>query len=370
MDKNFIHVANPKLRFTKIKESLLRTTESVVENGTYILGNEVASFEKEFAVYNGVKYCAGVANGTDAIAIGLKALGVEPGDEVITVSHSAVATVAAIEMAGAVPVFADIERATRCIDSTKIEKLISPKTKAIIPVHIYGQPANIFEIISIANKYGIKVLEDCAQAHGAKVGNKTVGSFGDAAAFSFYPTKNLGAIGDGGAVITNSIEVYENVLALRQYGWRVRYISDISGINSRLDELQAAFLRIKLSELDADNARRNEIALIYNKEFKNLGLGIPISIPNTYHVFHLYVIESETRDEIAAYLNSKGIGTALHYPAPIHLQPAYFKRIRGAENLIVTEQFYKKLLSIPMFAELTDSEVNRVVEAVKSFFLK
>ena len=216
------------------KKEFLKAAESVIEKGMYILGDEVSSFEKEFAEYIGVNYCVGVANGTDAIAIALRGLGVKPGDEVITVSHSAVATVAAIEMIGAVPVFADIEPDTRCIDPKRITNLLSSKTKAIIPVHIYGQPAKIKEIIALAQSHGIKVLEDCAQAHGAKVDNKKVGSFGDAAAFSFYPTKNLGAIGDGGAVVTNSAEVYQNVLALRQYGWHQRYISDFPGVNSRL----------------------------------------------------------------------------------------------------------------------------------------
>ena len=272
MSKVFIPVSNPKARFINRKNEFLKATESVIEKGMYILGDEVSLFEKEFAEYIGVKYCVGVANGTDAIAIALKALGVKAGDEVITVSHSAVATVAAIEMAGAVPVLADIEPDTRCMDPEKIIKLISPKTKVIIPVHIYGQPARIKEIIAIAHSNGLKVLEDCAQAHGAKVDNKKVGSFGDAAAFSFYPTKNLGAIGDGGAVVTNSFEVFENVLALRQYGWHQRYISDFPGVNSRLDELQAAFLRIKLKELDRDNSRRNEIAEKYSSSIKNLNL--------------------------------------------------------------------------------------------------
>ena len=252
MNKILIPVSNPRSRFIQKINEFLKATESVIERGMYVLGDEVLSFEKEFAEYIGVNYCVGVGNGTDALAIALRGLGVKPGDEVITVSHSAVATVAAVEMTGAIPVFADIEPDTRCIDPNKIGKLISPKTKVIIPVHIYGQPAKIKEIKTIAHARNIKVLEDCAQAHGAKVDGKLVGSFGDAAAFSFYPTKNLGAIGDGGAIVTNSTEVFEAVLALRQYGWHQRYISDISGVNSRLDELQAAFLRIKLKELEKE----------------------------------------------------------------------------------------------------------------------
>ncbi|OGU55114.1 MAG: erythromycin biosynthesis sensory transduction protein eryC1 [Ignavibacteria bacterium RIFOXYB2_FULL_35_12] len=371
MIQTLIPVSNPKPRFMQKKQEFLNALDSVIERGMYILGDEVSSFEREFAEYLGVKHCVGVANGTDAIAVALKGLGVKPGDEVITVSHSAVATVAAIEMTGAIPVFADIEPDTRCIDPNKIEKLISPKTKVIIPVHIYGQPAKIKEIISVAHSRNIKVLEDCAQAHGAKVGDKKVGSFGDAAAFSFYPTKNLGAIGDGGAIVTNSSEVFENVLALRQYGWRHRYISDFPGVNSRLDEIQAAFLRIKLRELDKDNARRNEIAKKYSSAIKNLirqqWLKAPVSIPDTIHVYHLYVIESKNRDELAKFLNSKGIGTALHYPLPIHLQPAYKGRFRGGDALHQTELLYKNILSIPMYPELSELDVERVTKTFKEW---
>jgi dTDP-4-amino-4,6-dideoxygalactose transaminase len=367
MNQTIIPVANPRERFIHRKDEFLKAVQTVIEKGIYILGDEVASFEKEFAEYIGVNYCVGVANGTDAIAIALKGLGVKPGDEVITVSHSAVATVAAIEMIGAIPVFADIELDSRCIDPLKIAELITTRTKAIIPVHIYGQPARIKEIVQIARQHDIKVLEDCAQAHGAKVEGQKVGSFGDAASFSFYPTKNLGAIGDGGAVVTNSAEYYQNVLALRQYGWHQRYISDFPGVNSRLHELQAAFLRICLKELDNDNAKRNKIADQYTSAFENLNIKTPKYIPNNYGVFHLYVIESDTRDELAKYLYSKGVGTALHYPQPIHLQPAYKGRIRGCESLINTEFLYKRILSIPMYPELSDAQVSAVIDAVKGW---
>ncbi len=364
MSEQFIPVANPRLGFKEEKGKFIKAAESVLENGMYILGNEVSSFEKEFAEYIGVNYCVGVANGTDAIAIALKGLGIKPGNEVITVSHSAVATVAAIEMVGAIPVFADIEQDTRCIDPEKIQKLFSSKTKAIIPVHIYGQPAKIKEIISLAHERNIKVLEDCAQAHGAKVNGKKTGSFGDAAAFSFYPTKNLGALGDGGAIVTNSSEIFEKLFAIRQYGWKERYISDVPGVNSRLDELQAAFLRIKLQKLDKDNARRNEIAKRYSMTIQNSNLKPPTIISNTYHAYHLYVIESEKREELSRFLRFREIGTALHYPLPIHLQPAYKGRIRGENELQNTEQLYKNILTIPMFPELLDNEVQRVVEAL------
>lgn len=368
MQREFIPVANPKLRFLKKKNEILKLTSKVISDGFYILGNEVASFENEFAQYIGVKYCVGVANGTDAIAIGLRAIGIKPGDEVITVSHTAVATIAAIEMIGAVPVFADIEIESRCIETKNLSKLITSKTKAIIPVHIYGQPANIKAVMDIARSKGIKVLEDCAQAHGAKVGSIKVGSFGDVSAFSFYPTKNLGAIGDGGAVVTDSHEVYENLLALRQYGWHKRYISDIQGVNSRLDELHAAFLRMKLRELDDDNNRRHEIANKFSEAFRNLKIGVPHPIADTFHVYHLYVIETDDRDNLAKFLANKGIGTALHYPMPVHLQPAYLNRIRGSENLTNTEDLYKKILSLPMYPELSDHDVDYIISSVQEYF--
>lgn len=368
-NSSFIPVSNPKARFIDRKNEFMKAFELVIEKGFYILGEEVSSFEKEFAAYIGTKYCVGVGNGTDAISIALRGLGVKPGEEVITVSHSAVATVAAIEMIGAVPVFADIEPDTRCIDPNKIEVLISSKTKVIIPVHIYGQPARIKEIILIAHRHGIKVLEDCAQAHGAKVDGENVGSFGDAAAFSFYPTKNLGAVGDGGAIVTNSAEVYDKVLAVRQYGWHKRYISDFPGINSRLDELQAAFLRIKLKELEKDNTRRNEIANRYSSAFKELNIKIPQIIPGTHNVYHLYVVELENREKLANYLAENNIGTALHYPLAIHQQPAYLGRIRGESNLNITENLYEKILTLPMFPELNDQEVKYVISTIVKFFL-
>lgn len=364
MKQSLIPVSNPKARFIKKKKKFLSVTEAIIKNGIYILGSEVSAFEAEFAKYIGVNYCVSVANGTDAIAIGLRGLGVQPGDEVITVSHSAVATVAAIEMIGAVPVFVDIEKDSRCMDPLKIEDLLSSKTKAIVPVHIYGHPARINEIVSLAHSHNIKVLEDCAQAHGAMINGKKVGSFGDAAAFSFYPTKNLGAVGDGGAIVTNSEKVFNSVHALRQYGWYKRYISDIPGVNSRLDELQAAFLRIQLKMLDNDNKRRIKIAQKYNAALSKTKLKAPQKIDNCYHVYHLYVIESENRDELAKFLNGNGIGTALHYPLPIHLQPAYLGRIRGSEKLIQTEQLYKKILSIPMFPELKDTQVKKITSTL------
>ena len=365
MENSFIYVAYPKAKIDKYKVEINKAIESVLSNGIYILGEEVKNFEKEFAEFIEVKHCTGVANGTDAISLALKSIGVKPGDEVITVSHSAVATVAAIEIIGAVPVFVDIDIKSRCMNPQLIPHMISKKTKAILPVHIYGQPAPMNEILQVAEKYNLKIVEDCAQAHGAEINGKKVGSFGDAAAFSFYPTKNLGAIGDGGAVVTNDDEITENLMAARQYGWRERYISSFTGINSRLDELQAAILRIFLKQLEKDNSRRVEIAKKYNSVIDGEVIKAPPQINGSKSVYHLFVIETKDREDLSKFLNSKGVGTALHYPLPIHLQPAYKGRIKGEERLYQTEELYKNVLSIPMYPELTNREINKISELLK-----
>lgn len=363
---SFIPVANPRLKALKYKREILRAFESVIESGNYILSKEVNMFEKEFADFVGVKYSIGLANGTDAIALALKSVGVRPGDEVITVSHSAVATVAAIEAISAVPVLVDIDPTTRCMNPELLPELISSKTKVILPVHIYGQPASMKDIINIANKYGIKVVEDCAQAHGAEIEGKKVGSFGNAAAFSFYPTKNLGGIGDGGAAVTNSSETAQFLNEVRQYGWHERYISSFAGNNSRLDELQASILRIFLKNLNEDNQRRIEIARLYDSVIDGEIIKAPPNLSGTKSVYHLYVVETEYRDELSKHLNNSGIGTGLHYPLPIHLQPAY-RRIKGANRLQKTEKLYKRILSLPMYPELTNSEVEKVQSSLKEW---
>ena len=361
-----IPAANPKLEFEELRAEIENSVTRVFESGFYILGPECEEFEREFAAYLGLDHCIGVANGTDAIAIALRAVGVEPGDEVITVSHSAVATVAAVEQIGAIPVFADIDPLTRCMDPSAVEDLISEKTKAVLPVHIYGQPAAIQEIVEVAHAHSIKVVEDCAQAHGALVGTRRVGTFGDAAAFSFYPTKNLGAIGDGGAVATSSSETAEKARLLKQYGWKKRYVSEIAGVNSRLDELQAAILRVKLRHLDRRTARRIETARRYTAALPE-GIKGPSEIPGTGPVFHLYVVQSPKRDNLMAYMKGRGIMTALHYPLAIHQQAAYRGRIRGYENLPCTENLYREIVSLPMFPDLTDAEVIRVVQALMEY---
>lgn len=358
MDRKYIPVANPGLHYLSYKQEIDTAIEGVLFGGRYILGNAVESFENGFAEYLGVNHCIGVGNGTDAITLALQGLGIGNGDEVITVSHTAVATVAAIETAGAAAVLADVDPVSRCMDAGKIRGLITPKTKAILPVHLYGQPAAIAEIQSIARENHLYLIEDCAQAHGAEVAGKKVGSFGDAACFSFYPTKNLGALGDGGAVVTQNPELAARVRQLREYGWKQRYISDFAGVNSRLDELQAAVLLVKLRHLDEDNQKRINLAAQYCHQLDGLGLVLPQLTPRTKHVMHLFVIELNERDRIKSALENAGIGTAIHYPQAVHQQPAYFKRLPGCESLPQTEKLVEQILSLPMYPELTEGEVD------------
>jgi dTDP-4-amino-4,6-dideoxygalactose transaminase len=355
-----IPFANLKAQFEAQREEIWGATKRVLASGWYILGDEVKSFEHEFAAYLGASHCVGVANGTDAIALALLAVGVGRDDEVITVSQSAVATVAAIEQIGAIPVFADISPETRCLDPELIAGAVSSKTRAVIPVHLYGHPAPMIRIIQQAKRFGLAVIEDCAQAHGAEIGGRKVGTFGDAAAFSFYPTKNLGALGDGGAVVTNSVAVANRLNGLRQYGWHERYISAYPGINSRLDEMQAAILRLKLPRLDENNERRRDIGTRYTIAAREAKLTPPQEPGWARHVMHLYVVESEARESFREYLHAHGVATAIHYPLPIHQQPAYLGRIRGSERLPETERLAGRIVSLPMYPELTDVEVDYI----------
>jgi len=362
-----IPVADPGAELRQCYDAVTQAIESVLCSGRYILGYEVDAFEREWAEYLGARTCIGVANGTDALALALKAVGVRPGDEVITVSHTAVATVVGIESVGAVPVFVDIDPSTRCLNPALIESMLSPKVRAIVPVHIYGQPADMVEILAVAKRHSLLIVEDCAQAHGAEIAGRKVGTFGQAAAFSFYPTKNLGAVGDAGAVVCNDEVIAEQVRALRQYGWRERYISDMVGTNSRLDELQAALLRVKLRQLDQRNRKRREIAERYLNALVSTGLVGPSTIPGTLHAMHLFVVSSDKRRELSEYLTQAGIATAWHYPQAVHQQPAYAGRIRGADKLPFTERFYERLLTIPCHPDLTDEQVSRVCERLTTW---
>lgn len=367
MSSDAIPVSDLVAHTRKAGPALRVAIDRVLESGQYILGEEVERFEREWASYVGAAFAVGVASGTDALALALKAAGVLPGDEVITVSHSAVATVAAIEQIGAVPVFVDIEPVSRCLDPSQLPGLISPRTRAIVPVHMYGQPAAMEPIMTIARNAGLAVVEDCAQAHGAAFRGARVGTFGDAGAFSFYPTKNLGALGDGGAVVTSSPGIAESVRALRQYGWRTRYVSAVPGMNSRLDELQAAILRARLPHLEADNERRRTIAARYRATLDGTGLVAPAEIPGTLHAMHLFVVECENRESLRSFLRDRDIGTAIHYPLPIHQQPAYRGRVRGGERLPATERLYRRILTLPMGPQLCDEHVARICAALEAW---
>lgn len=359
---------NPQAQYHAHKPEIDAAIHAVLDSGWYVLGREAESFEGEFAAYIGVDHAVGVGSGTEALHLALRACDIGVGDEVITVAHTAVATVAAIELAGAKPVFADIEDAYGTLDPAGLEQLITSRTRAIIPVHLYGQAADLDPIVDIARRRGLVVIEDCAQAHGATYRGRPVGSFGALACFSFYPTKNLGAIGDGGMVATGNSELAKKLRLLREYGWAERYVSQIPGWNSRLDEIQAAVLRVKLRYLDADNAARGRIAGAYDAALAGCGLALPVTRPGSGHVFHLYVVRSGDREGLRRHLQRAGIAPGIHYPIPVHKQPAYISRFPA--DLPVTERAANEVLSLPIYPELGDAEVGTVIDAVLGFFRK
>lgn len=336
----------------------------VLAGGWYILGPEVRAFEERFAAYCGAKHCVGVANGTEAIQLALAALGVGPGDEVITVANASVYETITILALGARPVFVDVDERTHTVDAELIEAAITPRTRAIVPVHLYGRMADMAAIMAVAEHRGVPVVEDCAQAHGARQAGRPAGSIGAAGCFSFYPTKNLGALGDGGAVVTSDDRLAEKLRRLRQYGWeRKYYTADLGGLNSRLDELQAAVLSVKLERLPAWNERRRALAARYDRLLAAADLGLPEAPPDGEHVYHLYVVRSPRRDELQAALRERGVGTDVHYPLPAHRQPVYAS-LAPPGGLPVTEQLAGEILSLPMYPELTDAEVEAVAAAV------
>ena len=354
-------------QYASLQPEIDDATARVLKGGWFILGPEVKAFEREFAEYHGVKHAIGVGSGTEALHLALLALGVGPGDEVITVPNTAVATVAAIELTGARAVLCDVRPDSMLIDVDQLARAITPRTKTIIPVHLFGQSADLGPILDLARAAtpNISVLEDCAQAHGATYRGQRVGAYGDIAAFSFYPTKNLGAYGDGGAIITQNAELAERVNLLRQYGWRERYTSDIKGMNSRLDEMQAAFLRVKLRHLDAWNAARRERAALYTELLRTVTP--PREMAYGQAVYHLYVVQTARRDKLAEHLKTNGIGTAIQYPHTIHRQPAYGNLGYGEGSLPVSERLAREILSLPLYPELPLDDVRAVAQAVNEF---
>jgi dTDP-4-amino-4,6-dideoxygalactose transaminase len=363
--------ANPGAGYRALKSEIDAAVARALASGWYILGAELRAFEAEFAAWLGVPAVIGCGNGTDAIALALRGLGIGSGATVVTVSHTAVATVAAIEMTGATPLLIDIDPVHYTMDPDALRGVLEqpppglPPIRAVVPVHLYGQPADLDRIVPLCRDHTVALIEDCAQAHGARLHGQRVGTFGDAATFSFYPTKNLGALGDGGAVAVSDPDLATRIAALRQYGWHKHYISDEVGVNSRLDEVQAAILRVKLTHLDVQNARRGAIAGAYTAALADGPLHPPRQREGVSHVFHLYVTRSADRDRFQAALRSAGVGTGIHYPVPVHRQPAYAGRIGlGPSGCKETESAAREVLSLPIYPELTDAEVEMVCAAL------
>ncbi len=356
-----------KLQYLSLKEELDASIQRVLDSGWFILGQEVDAFEEEFAAYVGARHAVGVGSGTEALHLGLLACDVGPGDEVITVSHTAVATVAAIDLTGARPIFVDIEPRSYTMDPSRLEEKIGPATKAILPVQIYGQAADMDPILSIARRHGLKVVEDAAQAHGAEYNGRKAGSVGDVGCFSFYPTKNLGAFGDGGLVVTSDEVLAERLKLLRQYGWTERYVSSIKGTNSRLDELQAAILRVKLNKLDEWNAIRREHAALYDELLGGAAVVTPAEMGYGKHCYHIYAVRSQHREELRQFLRERGVGALVHYPVPVHLQEAYRDVGLGEGSLPVTEQVASEVLTLPVAPEVTEEQIRTVCDLVYEF---
>ena len=359
-------------QYRSIKAEILAATERVCQKGRFILGEEVSAFEREFSHYCGVRYGVGVGSGTDALYLALKATGVGQGDEVVTAANSFVATALAISFTGAKPLFVDVDPDTGTMDPNHLELLLkrrrsSGRVKAILPVHLYGHPAEMDSIMEIANRYGLVVIEDACQAHGATYGRKKVGSFGAMGCFSFYPTKNLGGHGDGGMVVTNEKKYDEKLRLLRCYGEERKYQHVLKGHNSRLDEIQAALLRVKFKYLDRWNEDRRRKAKLYTERLSPIGVACPSEKKGVRHVYHLYAIKTEKRDFLQAFLKKRGIETLIHYPIPIPFQKAYQELRYRKRDFPVTHQWSRKVLSLPFFPEIKKREMEDVTEGIRSF---
>lgn len=364
-----IPLVDLKAQYNSIKEEVDEVISRVLNNTSFIMGNELEVFEGEFAEYCNTRYAIGVANGSDALILALLACGIGEGDEVITIPNTFIATSEAISHVGARIIFVDVVPDTFNIDVSKIEDKITKNTKAIMPVHLYGQPADMDPLIILAKKYGLKIIEDAAQAHGAEYKGRKAGSIGDVACFSLYPSKNLGAYGDGGIITTSNEEIANKIKFLRNHGrTSEKYLHDMEGYSSRLDNLQAAILSVKLKYLDVWNNKRRENALIYNRLLENLdGILTPYEAEYCSHVYHLYVIQTKYRDDLREYLKSRGIATGIHYPIPLHLQPAYNHLEYKEEDFPVTERVSQEILSLPMYPELGENHIVKIVETIKYF---
>jgi dTDP-4-amino-4,6-dideoxygalactose transaminase len=364
--------ADPGAGYRAQKAEIDAAVARALSSGWYILGKEGEAFEKEYAAWQGATRAVGCANGTDALTLALRGLGIGPGATVVTVSHTAVATVAAIEMVGATPLLLDIDPETYTMDPDELVAVLDdpppglPPIRAVIPVHLYGQACDLKPMLDACARHGVAVIEDCSQAHGATLDGTKVGNMGQVACYSLYPTKNLGALGDGGVLTTDDAALADSIGAIRQYGWKERYISAGVGVNSRLDELQAAILRVKLTVLDANNARRQAIAEAYDAALAGGPLVAPMRRAGAGHVFHQYVLRVPERASVMARLRAEGIATAIHYPQPVHLQPAYVGRTpMGPAGCAETARAAGEVMSLPMFPELTDAQVEQVCGALR-----
>ena len=360
-----IPILDSKRQYAKIGSEIEKAVTEVLASGSYILGKHNKAFQTEFSDFIGTKFSVGLNSGTDALHLALRALDIGRGDEVITTAFTFVATASAIGLAGATPVFVDINPDTFNIDANKIEAAITPKTKAIIPVHLYGQPAEMDKIMDIAKRHNLKVVEDCCQAIGAEYKGQKVGSFGDFGCFSFYPTKNLGGMGDGGMITCSDENLYNRVIALRNHGGAIRYYHDELGVNSRLDEIQAAILRVKMPYVNEWNKKRRENAYRYNEMFaKYPEILTPKEVENSYCVYHQYTIRIENRDKVHQLLQENGIGAMIYYPVPLHLQKLHKELGYKEGDLPLTEKDTKLVMSLPMFPEITPEEQQTVVDTV------
>jgi dTDP-4-amino-4,6-dideoxygalactose transaminase len=364
-----IPLVNLRKQYAPLKEEIISGIEHVFEGMQLFLGENVQAVEKDFSQFCGANFGVGVSDGTSALHVILRAMDIGPGDEVITVSHTFIATAEAILLVGAKPVFVDINPSTYLMDVSLVEAKITPRTKAILPVHLYGQITDMDPLMELASKYHLRVIEDACQAHGAEYKGRKAGTLGDAAGFSFYYSKNLGAYGEGGFITTNDPELYRRIRMIRDHGSERRYYHDLVGMNARLDEIQAVVLRAKLPHLAEWNQKRREHAALYNQLLKGSPAFTPVEIDGNSHIYHLYVVQVPKRDELQAWLKERGIFTGIHYPVPNHLQPAMKSLGYKEGDFPVTENIISKILSLPMFAELIDEEIYAVADAIKSFYI-
>lgn len=358
-----------KTQLAPLRDDLRAAFERVLDSGWFLMGPEAEAFEREFAAHAGAGFCVSLNSGTDALILALKALGCE-GGEVVLPAHTALPCYHAVLAAGCTPAFAEVDEATYCLSPESAARMIGPRTRAVLAVHLYGHPCDLPALSALCRERGVALVEDCAQAHGATLGGVRVGSTGDLSAFSFYPTKNLAALGDAGAVCGPAGPLEERLRLLRQYGEASRYQSVVPGLNSRMDEIQAAFLRLRLERLERTNAQRRELATIYDRGLAGLPVAVPAVGEGCGHVYHLYVIRAPRRDELAAFLKERGIGTAVHYPAPGHRQELF--RSGGApfraDDLSLSERLAGEILSLPLYPELLPAQVEEVCAAVRAFY--